>query len=586
MILDARTLSDGQQLTAGICIVGAGAVGIAMALELNGSGLDVLVLESGGLEDEPATQALYAGSVADGSLHSPPDTYRQRRFGGSTTIWGGRCVPFDPIDFEARDYMPDSGWPIGIEALRPYYPAANRLCEAGRFAYTVDAAFDGARRTALRPMIAGFQSPHFTTDTIERFSCPTDFGRRYRHRLEADRSVRVVLHANVTEIVLNRGGTAVEALAVRTLPGKHGGGINLRVAAREFVIAAGGLESARLLLASRSVQPAGVGNRHDVVGRYYMCHLAGTIGTFQFSGAQFSGSRQAVWNGYDIADEGVYCRRRLALTAAAQRGERIGNLVGRLHHPFIPDPRHRSGVLSALYLASLLIPYEYRKRLHGDGRFDPRIWLGHVRNVVTDAPEAARFLIHLLRDRRLAARKFPSIVVRSRANRYSLDFHAEQEPNRDSRVTLGGDADALGMPRLRIDWRYSRGDVATVSRGLALLARDIAASGVGRFDYDPGRVEAEMVRYGAYGGHHIGTARMGTDPRSSVVDADCRVHGIGNLYVAGAAVFPTSGQANPTLTAVALALRLSDHLRRQVAATAAVQAEAPAPSNAQVTERA
>ncbi|MFY2628654.1 GMC family oxidoreductase, partial [Achromobacter dolens] len=176
---------------------------------------------------------------------------------------------------------------------------------------------------------------------------------------------------------------------------------------------------------------------------------------------------------------------------------------------------------------------------------------------------------HMLTERKLAARKFPSIIVHPRNRRYSLDFHAEQEPNPDSRVTLGNDVDALGMRRLHIDWRYTPRDVATVQTALAALAEALAASGVGRFDYDPGQVEAEMTRYGAYGGHHIGTARMGNDPRDSVVNADCRVHETPNLYVAGSAVFPTSGQANPTLTIVALALRLADHLRRVHASSGA-----------------
>ena len=157
------------------------------------------------------------------------------------------------------------------------------------------------------------------------------------------------------------------------------------------------------------------------------------------------------------------------------------------------------------------------------------------------------------------------IIIRSRANLYSLDFHAEQQPDPQSRVSLGREVDALQVPRLRIDWRYQRGDVESVRRSIELLASDIHTSGVGRFEYDAQSVEVEMTRYGAYGGHHIGTARMGSDPRSSVVDANCRVHGVDNLFIASSAVFPTSSQANPTLTIVAIALRLASHLRAMIA---------------------
>jgi choline dehydrogenase-like flavoprotein len=547
MIIDARDLPDGATLTADVCIVGAGAAGISMALELAKGSIEVLVLESGGLRPEKATQELYSGTVADERLHSPPDTYRQRRFGGTTTIWGGRCIPLDPIDFERRDYMPNSGWPIDLSALMPYYPEANRLCEAGEFTYSAAAAF----HRPLRPMIEGFESPLFTTDTLERFSCPTDFGARYGRRLRAAPNVRVVLHANVTRIQLDAAGVRVESLAVRTLEGK-----SLEAIAQQVVLAAGGLEVARLLLASRDVQSGGIGNGRDVVGRYYMCHLAGTIGALAVDKPLGS-----VWNGYDLSDEGVYCRRRIALSPDAQREHRLGNFIARLHHPRITDPEHRNAILSLLFLAKFVIPYEYGKRLHGGEPATLRMWLQHVRNVATGPFDAAGFAWHMLKDRRLAERKFPSIIIKPKANLFSLDFHAEQQPAAESRVELMRDVDALGMPKLRVDWRYTPVDVDTVSRSIALLAREIERTGVGAFTYDPADIEFEMTRYGAYGGHHIGTARMGTDPAHSVVDPDCRVHGVSNLSIASCAVFPTSSQANPTLTVVALALRLAARLR-------------------------
>jgi choline dehydrogenase-like flavoprotein len=517
-------------------------------LELIDSGLDVILLESGNLEPDPKTQALYAGEVADEKLHSPPDRYRQRRFGGTTTIWGGRCMPFDAIDFEVRDFMAGSGWPFTLEELLPFYPRANQLCEAGRFAYTVESAFD----RPLRPMIENFDSPNFTTNTLERFSCPTDFGARYGRKLRAAANVRLLLDANVTSLNLDEYGERIASATVRSLAGRR-----CTVKAPIFVLATGGLEVARLLLASRDVHRSGLGNAHDVVGRYYMCHIAGTVGALKIDRPL-----GAVWHGYEVSDEGVYCRRRLALRPEVQRTLRIGNFVARLHHPRITDPAHRNSVLSLLFLSRPFIPYEYAKRLHGDERASARTWLRHIANVATDPFDAAGFAWHMLKDRKLSERKFPSIIIKSKANLYSIDFHAEQQPNRDSRVSLATDRDALGVPRIRIDWRYTAGDVDTVTRALALLAGDFKHGAVGDLKYDPTAIEFEMTRYGAYGGHHIGTARMGTDPRSSVTDADCRVHGVANLYIAGSATFPTSSQANPTLTVVALALRLAARLKR------------------------
>jgi choline dehydrogenase-like flavoprotein len=546
MIEDALELDADSTLVTDVCVVGAGAAGISLALELADRGVHVLLLESGGRDADDRTQRLYEGSVADERLHSPPHRYRQRRFGGSTTIWGGRCVPFDEIDFEQRSYVAHSGWPLQRAELLPFYVRANQLCEAGEFEYCATAAF---QRT-LRPLIAGFESEHFTTDCMERFSCPTDFGARYAQRLQESPYVRVLLHANLSAIRLGTGGTAVQSLLSRTLSQRV-----ITVQASRFVLAMGAIEIARLLLSSRDTHLQGIGNQHDCVGRYYMCHVAGTVGTLVQNRTV-----DHVWHGYDVSDEGIYCRRRFALTSQTQRQLQLGNFIGRLHHPRITDPAHRSAVLSSLQLAQGLISYEYSKRLHGEERLSAARWLGHVRNVIVGPGQVIAFGYHMLRDRFLAERKFPSIIVRSPAGRYSLDFHAEQEPLAASRVTLTEERDELGTPRVMIDWRYSALDLKTVRESVRLFAQDIQRCGVGRFEYDAESIESEMLRYGAYGGHHLGTTRMGDDVRTSVVDRNCRIHGVDNLYVAGGAVFPTSSQANPTLTIVALAARLAAHL--------------------------
>ena len=546
MIGDAADIEPGSTLESDICIVGAGAAGITLALSLLECGLSVLLLESGGLGSEPASQALYDGSVADARLHSPANTYRRRGFGGSTTLWGGRCVPFDPIDFEARPWISGPGWPIGADALAPWYPAANALCEAGRFAYTAAEAFPHG----VRPMLAGFQGGDFTDTTLERFSCPTDFGVRYRARLAQSRSLRVLLHANVVELRTRPDGASVESLDVRSL-----GGRRFQVRPRITVLAVGGLEVPRLLLASRDHQPAGIGNVHDQVGRTYMCHIAGTLGALAVSGGP-----GAVWHGYDVADDGTYCRRRFALTATAQRRKRVGNFIARLHHPRIPDPSHRTGALSALYFAKPFIGYEYAKRLAGEDRLSPADMLRHARNIAFDLPDTARFLLHWARHRTLAARKYPSVIVAPKTQLYTVDFNAEQEPNPLSRITLTADRDALGMQRILVDWRYSNTDIRTVTTAFAGLARELAVSGCASLTYDPDEVVASILRDGAYGGHHIGTSRMSESASTGIVDTDCRVHGMHNLFVAGSAVFPTSSQANPTLTIVTMALRLAAHL--------------------------
>lgn len=559
MIKEAASLQNGACLQSDVCIVGAGPAGIALALDLADRGISVLLLESGHVDLDTKTQALYEGEVADVHMHSPPDKYRQRRLGGSSAIWGGRCMPMDPIDFETRDYVPHSGWPISYEDLLPYYPAANALAEAGRFSYEADDALGAL----AAPMIRGFNSAHIRTTGLERFSCPTHFGKRYQKRLQLSPHITVLLGANCVGLKLHADGLSVRAVDVATLEG-----IRFSVMPRVTVLATGGLETVRLLLASNDVSPAGVGNRHDVVGRYYMCHIAGNVGQLSINGPS-----SQVQHNYEVTPEGIYCRRRLSVSAEEQRRRGLANSVARLHFPRITDPSHRNGVLSGLFLARKLISYEYGKRLNDGKAASVGTYARHLLNVVADPLDTTAFLSHWVTQRTLADRKFPSVILRNRSNQFSLEMNGEQAPLAASRVTLSQQIDVLGMPKIRVDWRYSPSDIDSLRGTLDLIAQEIERSGVGRFTYQRETLEEDLTRFGAYGGHHIGTTRMGHDERTSVVNSDCQVHSVHNLYIAGSAVFPTSSQANPTLTLVAMALRLGDKLARRLGSRKTISQE-------------
>ena len=545
-IQDARKVDEDGRLDCDVCIVGGGAAGITLALELARSSLSVILLESGDWKPYASTQELYEGQLENGSLHDPPQLHRQRRFGGTTAIWSGRCVPFDPIDFEPRDYVPHSGWPFGLDALATYYRQANAICEAGQFAYRVADALPGA----ARQMIEGFTSDLVETDGLERFSRPTNFARRYRDRLERAQNLRVILGGSCIHVAARRDSAEVDHLAASTLEGRR-----FTIGARRFVLATGGLEVTRLLLASRDVYRDGMGNERDLVGRFYMCHIAGRLGQLVFNAAQARG-----FHGYERSPDGIYCRRRFQLAADVQRSLGIGNLIARLHHPGISDPLHRTGPLSVLYLARRLVPPQFRKRVN-DAEPSWALWMRHVRNVLADPLDTTRFFSHWLLRRTLASRKFPSVVVSPRSQCYTLDFHAEQVPDPNSRITLTDQCDRFGMPRLCIDWRYTPLDVRTVGQSFRVIAEELERTNIARLTFADDKVERAIVHEGAYGGHHIGTTRMSDSPALGVVDRDCRVHGLANLYIASSSVFPTSSQANPTLTIVALALRLADHLK-------------------------
>ena len=546
MIKNAADIREGETLDSEVVIVGAGAAGIPMALEFAEAGFQVLLLESGEPGQNDEIQSLYSGTVTDQALHNPTDTYRQRRLGGTAAIWGGRCVPFDPIDFEKRPYLNYSGWPIKFEQLTPFFEKANDWLEAG--------AYDYDARTALTPgtpeQIKGLESVRLHTNSLERFSRPTDLYIRYKRRLELHPNLRVLSGANCIGIRLSEQGGQVEHLELSTLAGTKffAKGIN-------YVLSVGGIETARLLLASNDVNPSGVGNDHDVVGRFYQCHIAGNVGKLTFSGPIDS-----IHHGYDVSPEGIYCRRRIMLTELEQKRLAVNNVVLRLHFPKIIDPSHKNGVLSSLFILKWFIRYEYAVRLKDGNEQGILHYLKHVMNIVTTPLDTLAFAFNWLRKRSLASRKFPSVILTNKSNLFSLEVHGEQEPNPESRITLTGDKDALGVPKINIDWRYTKNDISSARKTLQVFADELERTGLGKLEIDEGRFEEELMRFGAYGGHHIGTARMGVDPETSVVDENLKVHGVSNLYIASSAVFPTSSQANPTLTLLALGLRLVGHI--------------------------
>lgn len=551
MLIDARDIPARTRLDCDVAIVGGGAAGIAAASEFAGSGVDVMLLESGGLRAEKATQDLYAGEVANPAEHAPLDKYRQRVIGGTSTLWGGCCAPFDAVDFEARPHVPFSGWPIRRSDLDPYYARAHRYCHTGEYSYEAAASLPHAGA----PMIPGLDSAVLTQDQLWRFSLPTDFGKRFLGKLKNAADIRVCLHANCTAIGLTAAGTHVRDLQVASLRGNR-----FTVRARYVVLAMGGLETARLLLASRDVQRNGVGNDRDLVGRFYCSHITGQLGEAVFTPK----GGPVVWD-YERSHDGVYCRRILRIDAATQRREGLQNFCCNLTHAPIADPSHGNGVLSAAYLAKRLmvdrIPPEYDKDMAG--HMTPyRQVVPHLRNLVRGAPALLPFAARWLGRRVLARRKLPSVSLANRHNVYSLHFDAEQAPNPDSRVTLIRATDALGMQRLRVDWRPAGGDVDSVARCFGIVRREFAAAGVATFRVDEasfaGRIRAQL----GVGSHHLGTTRMAGQPSRGVVDADCRVHGVDNLFIASSAVFATTSFANPTLTIVAMAIRVADRVKR------------------------
>jgi choline dehydrogenase-like flavoprotein len=522
---DARTVEAGTEIRADLCIVGGGAAGITLARELIGAPFRVLLLESGGLRFERRPQRLYIGENVGLPNYATAHS-RFRVFGGSTTRWPGQCRPFDAIDFEARDWVPYSGWPFGRAHLEPWYRRARAACNLSSDDFEPAAWLDGAPALPLGDDLE---------PVVFQFGHPTDFAKAYRSELEAAANVEILLNANVLEIEPDAGLRQARAVAVRTFAGS-----DFRVRARAIVLACGGIENARLLLASNRVARAGLGNQHDLVGRFFMDHPYLTTGYLDpadpadarglhvIDSFKRVGWEQRAHLGFALA-EGVLRRERLNGCSAY--------FIRRLRSETAPE-YFSPGGKSLAHLRDFLIDKVPDKQL---GRHLANLALGCREVGITLARRAA----DLVRPKQcLALRIIP-----------------EATPRPDSRVMLSDERDELEMPRVRVDWRLNPEDRRGLERLRAALKSAVRDRGLGTLVDDPSDDETGWPPSMAGGKHHIGTTRMHADPKQGVVDPDCRIHGLANLYVAGSSVFPTSGYANPTLTIVALALRLADHLK-------------------------
>ena len=552
MVKPRKTAAAGEQLDCDVCIVGAGAAGISVALSFLGRAEKVLVFDAGALDGKQTDQSLYDGEVVN-TTHASPTMYRHRRLGGSTAIWGGRCIPFDPIDFEARDYVAMSGWPFKRDELDPHYIDAQRILEAGAFDYVAGTAIGGGK------LIEGFDDPDVLTESLERFSLPTNFWREYRNKIAASPNVQVVASSTAIKLLRDQSGRISELSCL----GEHGHSFSVK--ARVFVVAVGGLETVRLLGFSE------LGNDNDMLGRTYMCHVESNVGELRLQPRD-----RAIKYGFEKTLDGVYARRRFTLSAERQRTLGVMNVAVRPHHPSVGDPSHGHPVLSSMFLAKRFIIPEYARRfaaaeqLQGGPATNDMALLGrHLKNVVMGLPTMVGFTADWTIKRYLSRRRLPYVALPSAAGAFPLDFNGEQQPNLSSRVTLSDTLDRNGVPKLRVDWRLTELDYRTVTTTLREMRNTLQRSNCGDIAFNDAELE-DVVRSNVkpVGGHHIGTARMSTDPRQGVVDPDGRLHGVQNVYVASSATFPTSSQANPTLTIVAMALRLGAHLQTRLKAGA------------------
>lgn len=512
-------------------MIGTGPAGAVVAAEIAARGIDVVVLEGGGSRYAPRHVETYRAATHPD--HDPLEAVRQKRLGGTSEVWGGRCAPLDDTDLAT--------WPLTAADLAPHYRRAQEHLHAGRYDYRAPAAgFPSADIPA---------SDVLDVDGLWRWSPPTAFGAGVS-ALAAMHNVR--LFTDATVVRFERDPVSGLATSAVVAPRR---GVEVTVSATTFVLAAGGLESTRIMLASDRQTPTGLGNEHDQVGRHYMTHPVGEVGT-----VALGNPGRALHLGYRRTPDGVYARRMLALTAAAREQHDLRNLKAALWFPDPMDPSHGDGLLSTFSLTYWAL---HGARVGFKSAGTHAIYAGttgitrHVANAARDWRRVLAFSAAWAAPRLTGDRVVPSFMPLDSPT-CRLRFDAEQSPDPTNRVVLTRDTDPLGQRRLAVHYRVSAADRGSIRRSTELIGAEFARLGLGTVDLsDSGRIDDMPFTDGT---HQMGLLRMSRSPRDGVVDPDCRVHGCANLFVAGSAVFPTSGAVGPTLTIVALACRIGERV--------------------------
>lgn len=547
MIVDGRSIAPDEELEVDVCIVGAGPVGMTVTDQLRAGGGRVVLLEWGSLDTPaPPPELEFSSPHFDDPVGS-----RNFQFGGMVPTWNSylpdgspaaRYLPLEPIDLDERWWVPHSGWPITYESLLPYLERARARCGVPSFDPLAQDGVDPVRR----PIVT---TTGDLVTRLDQIGPASAFDLGSLPDLATDPRITLI-HSVVATELRPQGGDRAVTTHVRS---HHGS--SFRVRSRFVLLAGGAIENARLLLSSTAWHPDGLGNRDDNVGRFFMDHPRIQLGHGQLASAA-SADGLGLYETHDTGS-GVFVGK-LTLSAAAMRRQHLlnGNMQLAPHHL---TARELSAVRSA-------------KRVFTGAR--GRRWPDHARHHVTRVaagglPAGIALVRARARPAGLATTgsdRWTGVVARS----FRLNYQTEQAPNRWNRVTLTERRDALGCRVARLQWRWSDLDLDSIRAVRELVARELEDGGVGLL----ARPDPDELPVGELGGrpqsahHHLGTTRMSATPRDGVVDPDCRVHGVPNVFVCGGSVFPTGGHANPTLTVIALALRVADELGRELRARA------------------
>lgn len=518
MLTSLNQLKSDTHRKTDVCIVGTGPAGITLALELIDSGLDVIVLESGNLNFDQDTQNLYAGEIRNNLPPIPLNASRLRYFGGTSNHWAGHSARLDERDFEKRSWMPDSGWPIRRADLEPFYKRAQKVIELGPDNYDPEFWEKG------KSQLFDFKGTPLLNCLFQMNGLA--FGIRYRKQLEQAKNVQVIFDANLTRIHANESFNQVTGLEVRSLKGHI-----ISIAAKRVVLACGGVENARLLINSS------FDKKLENIGRFYSFHPRLETARLVVNQPLSQGTSPYDWREID----GTYVRNIVRLDDQKTAEFRLPNYAALFQLVFSPDSPGYGALKRLRDRLKLAAPMA--------GFFDD------VKTFFSDIGETQRQWMHRHGG--------------TPQTEFSVVTYMDQIPNRESRVVCGEALDALGNRKAELRWQCFDVEREMIRKFNEKIALGLGAAGVGRMRIDPHLTEKEyfeeLMRQDSGGGHQMGTTRMSLTAADGVVDTNCKLHGIANLYCAGSSVFPTTSWINPTMTIVALALRLAAHLKKNPA---------------------
>ena len=510
MHIDAKGLDNNSLIQGDICIIGAGAAGISIALDWINTPYKVILLEGGGFDYDEKVQQLYDGKTT-GQHYYPLQSSRLHYFGGTTGHWAGFCSTFDPIDFKKRNWVPHSGWPIQRSDLDTFYKRAHKILELGPYEYSVD--YWQKQDPAMQPLPI---DETVVWNKIWQFSPPTRFGDKYRSTIVNAKNIHLYTYANVTDITAEENLSSIKEVTIKNYAGKKH-----IVRAKFFILACCSIQNARILLASNKQMPKGLGNQNDLVGRFFMEHLEIKAGELRLE-------KPFLMKLYMMNFGVTKARAELAISEQKQTEHKILN-----------------GTIS-------LTPMALAKNM------TPMINLW-------DNKDPRKSADNLFGNFAKADKEYDPSKDDQRT--YELFTRIEQAPNPDSRIILDTEKDTLGIPKSILHWEITPFEKRSIRKIHELFGQQIGKSGIGRvkmMDYLKDEKDVSWPQFTGGGWHHMGTTRMGDDPKQGVVNANCQVHGINNLFVAGASCYVTAAAPNPTLTLVALTLRLSDHVKERM----------------------